>query len=375
LKLLFVIDHLGLGGAQRQMTELACGLKRLGHTVEFLVYFPEYDFFTDRVEAAGIPVHRYRKGRGFSFAVIWKLVALMRNRDFDLVLAFLNSPIIYAELARFIARKPILVVSERCSHHDDRSAFAATGRRALHQAADVVVSNSETHAAWLRAKWWLSGKVAAIYNGFEVDSFGPAAPRPARPADIRLLAIGRICPQKNLLNLIEGLSLFEERYGYAPGVSWVGRRDADSDPQAQSQDFGGLVLSALDKHPRIKKKWHWLGEQGDMGPIFREHHALVHPSFYEGLPNAVCEALAAGMPVVVSDVCDHSLLVAEGKRGFLFDPANPESIAAALHKLLELSPGGWTDLSADARKFAADHLGLDRMVRAYETLFLGLVDR
>jgi len=109
--------------------------------------------------------------------------------------------------------------------------------------------------------------------------------------------------------------------------------------------------------------------------IFREHHALVHPSFYEGLPNAVCEALAAGMPVVVSDVCDHSLLVAEGKRGFLFDPANPESIAAALHKLLELSPGAWTDLSADARKFAADHLGLDRMVRAYETLFLGLVDR
>jgi glycosyltransferase involved in cell wall biosynthesis len=375
LKLLFVIDHLGLGGAQRQMTELACGLKRLGHTVEIFVYFPEYDFFKGDVEAAGITVHQYRKGRGFSFKVIWKLIVLMRKRDFDLVLAFLNNPIIYAELARVIARKPILAVSERCSHHDDRSAVTAVGRRALHQAADVVVSNSETHAAWLRTKWWLSGKVAAIYNGFDVDSFGPAAPKPAHREDVRLLAIGRICSQKNLINLIEGLSLFEQRHGYAPSVSWVGRRDADSDSDAGGQDFGELVLRTLEKHPKINKVWHWLGEQGDMAPIFREHHALVHPSFYEGLPNAVCEALAAGMPVLVSDVCDHSLLVADGKRGFLFEPASPESIAAALQKLLQLSSGDWAAFSADARLFAASHLGLDRMIRAYETLFSDLVKR
>jgi glycosyltransferase involved in cell wall biosynthesis len=371
LKLLFVIDHLGLGGAQRQMTELACGLKQLGHTVEFFVYFPQHDFFTARVEAAGIAIHQYPNGPGFSFAVIWKLIALMRNHDFDLVLAFLNSPIIYAELARLIARKPILVVSERCSHHDDRSVLAATARRALHQAADAVVSNSQTHAAWLRTKWWLSGKVTAIYNGFDVDSFGPAAPKPARREEVRLLAIGRICPQKNLINLIEGLSLFEERYGYPPNISWAGKRDADAD----GQEYGDLVLSTLDKYPRIRKNWRWLGEQRDMGSIFQEHHALVHPSFYEGLPNAVCEALAAGMPVLVSDVCDHSLLVEDGRRGFLFDPASPESIAAALQKLLELSPADWAEFSTDARMFAANHLGLDRMVRAYETLFSDLVNR
>ena len=140
------------------MTELACGLKRLGHTVEFFVYFPEYDFFTDRVEAAGIPVHRHRKGRGFSFAVIRKLIALMRNRDFDLVLAFLNSPIIYAELARLVARKPILVVSERCSHHDDRSARLLLTGGAHCIRRRMVVSTSETHAAWLRNRWYYPGK-------------------------------------------------------------------------------------------------------------------------------------------------------------------------------------------------------------------------
>src|SRR6185312_9351815 len=129
---------------------------------------------------------------------------------------FLNSPVIYGELARLMAGKPILVVSERCSHHDDRSAAAAIGRRALHLAADCVVTNSQTHAEWLRKKWWLSGKVAAIYNGFDLELLRTGATRPLRQENIRLLAVGRICPQKNLLNLIEGMRLFHFQNGYVP---------------------------------------------------------------------------------------------------------------------------------------------------------------
>jgi glycosyltransferase involved in cell wall biosynthesis len=295
----------------------------------------------------------------------------MRGRDFDVVLAFLNSPVIYAELAQLIARKSILVVSERCSHHDDRSAVAAIGRRALHQAADCVVTNSHTHAEWLRSKWWLSGKVAAIYNGFDLDSLNTAATRPLRPGSIRLLAVGRICPQKNLLNMIEGLRLFHLRNGYVPSVSWVGKRDMDAD----GSRYGDMVLHLLDKYPEIKTAWHWLGEQQDMRRILAEHDALVHPSRYEGLPNAVCEALAAGMPVLVSDVCDHSLLVADARRGFLFDAESPESIAVAIRKLTSLNPLEWAAFSKDARMYAEGHLDLHRMVEAYEALFIKLVDR
>ncbi len=57
MKLLFVIDHFGSGGAQRQMVNLALGLSRRGHDVEFLVYYPEFDFFRARVDEAGLTVH------------------------------------------------------------------------------------------------------------------------------------------------------------------------------------------------------------------------------------------------------------------------------------------------------------------------------
>jgi glycosyltransferase involved in cell wall biosynthesis len=369
LKLLFVIDHLGLGGAQRQMADLACGMSRRGHTVEFFVYYPGHDFFAAQVAAAGVAIHEYQKGRGFAFGALRKLTALMRERDFDVVLAFLNSPVIYAELARLIAGRPILVVSERCSHHDDKSIFAAYGRRILHQVAGCVVTNSQTHAEWLRKKWWLSRKVAVIYNGFDLESLKAAVTRPLRAENIRLLAVGRICPQKNLVNLIEGLRVFHLRNGYVPSISWVGKRDMDAD----GSRYGELVLRMLDKYPEIGAAWHWLGEQRDMNSTFSAYDALVHPSRYEGLPNAVCEALASGMPVLVSDVCDHSLLVADGKRGFLFDAESPASIAAALQKLTNLSQAEWTAFSRNARTFAEGHLNLERMVQAYESLFAQLI--
>ena len=95
---------------------------------------------------------------------------------------------------------------------------------------------------------------------------------------------------------------------------------------------GGFIAEQVDELieslPKCGKNWRWLGEESDIPGLLREHHALIHPSLYEGLPNVVCEALAAGMPVLVSNVCDHPLLVADGERGFLFDPADPGSIRA-----------------------------------------------
>jgi glycosyltransferase involved in cell wall biosynthesis len=73
----------------------------------------------------------------------------------------------------------------------------------------------------------------------------------------------------------------------------------------------------------------------------QRHDALIHPSLYEGLPNAVCEALAAGLPVLISNVCDHPLLVVEGERGFLFDPSDPLSIAMSIERAAALDADSW----------------------------------
>jgi glycosyltransferase involved in cell wall biosynthesis len=368
MKVLLVIDHLGLGGAQGQIVGLACGLAERGHTVEVFNYFPQHDFFLRRVKERGIAVHGYNKGGGFSFGVVSALSSLLRRRKFDVVLSFLNNPNLYAELAIVTSQGSALVVSERCSHHDDRFVFAARARRLLHGVADHVVTNSQTHAAWLRGKWWLRSKVSCVYNGLDLNVLSPVHPRSPERSNLRLLAVGRICPQKNPMNLVAALRHLHDEHGYVPEVSWAGKPDTSP----SGRRYAAQLEEMLAGSPAVAARWHWLGEQSDMRSLLRQHDALIHPSLYEGLPNAVCEALAAGLPVLISNVCDHSLLVAEGERGFLFDPSDPLSIAGSIDRAAAMDADSWRALARGAREYAERCLGVDQMVEAYENLFMSL---
>jgi glycosyltransferase involved in cell wall biosynthesis len=368
MKVLLIIDHFGPGGAQRQMVELACGLKRRGHAVEMFVYFNQYDFFRARLDKHQIIIHEPPTGSWASIGVVRRLASLMRRGAFDVAVSYLSTANIYAELARVVAPGTRLVVSERTNFHDDKSAMGALLRRLLHVLSDRVVANSETQAAWLRSRPWLRGKVSCIYNGVDLSSFHPMDSIPKSGRALRLLGVGRIGPEKNLLNLILALAQFEGEFGRVPEVGWAGQRDASRAGRRYCERIDALLASL----PTVREHWHWLGLQSNIPGLLRDYDALIHPSLYEGLPNSVCEALAAGMPVLASNVCDHPLLVADGSRGYLFDPRDPASIAAAVAKLAQLDVGAWRNFARNAREYASINLSVDRMVDSYEALFTSL---
>ncbi|MEA3198296.1 MAG: hypothetical protein QOF32_2348 [Gammaproteobacteria bacterium] len=369
MKVLLIVDHFGPGGAQRQIVELACGMKRRGHEVEMFVYFPEHDFFRPFIEEHRIIVHEYVKGRGFSFGVLAKLISLLRSGRYDVAVSYLSSSNIYAELAVLVAGGSKLVVSERTSHHDDKSAVRACLRRAMHIFSDNVVANSQTHCDWLKRKWWLRKKTICIYNGLNLHKFRPEEGTSESAGDLRLIGIGRIGPEKNILNLIAALSVLQTEFGDSPQISWAGSRDESK----HGRRYCRQIDETLNALPEIRRRWHWLGVQADVPGLLRRHHALIHPSLYEGLPNVVCEALATGVPVLASDVCDHPLLVADGKRGFLFDPESPQSIAAAITQFATMNAEQRRRFSRNAREYAEENLGVEKMVSAYEYLLEQLV--
>jgi glycosyltransferase involved in cell wall biosynthesis len=371
MNVLLIIDHFGSGGAQRQIVELACGLKRRGHAVEMFVYYPEHDFFRARLELERIPVHECPKEAHGSLGVITGLARLMRRGRFEVAVSFLNTANVYSELASLAAPDTRLVVSERSSFHDDHHSGGALLRRLLHLLADRVVANSDTQTQWLKRRSWLRAKVTCIYNGVDLERFRPAEQAPASGKGVRLLGVGRIGPEKNLHNLMLALAQFAERFGYVPEVAWAGQRDATRSGRRYCEELD-LLLSSL---PEVQRKWMWLGLRSDIPELLRQCDALIHPSLYEGMPNAVCEALAAGRVVLASAVCDHPLLVADGKRGFLFDPLRIDSIVTALGNLVRLDEKARRALERDAREYAQAELGIDRMVDNYEALFAAAARR
>ena len=369
MKLLCVIDHFGSGGAQRQLVELACGMAARGHTVSAFVYFPAYDFFRAKLDSHGVEVHSVSKGRGFSTDVVRALAQLMRRERFDAVVSFLDRPNTYAELAHLLEGKgSTLLVSERSSHLHDRRRVLAWAKRLLHARAHAVVANNQTHAQWLRRHVWLNRKVHCIYNGVDLDAFNASPNLPPTPCALRLLAVGRVGPEKNVLCLIEALAEHQQRHGWLPQLSWAGRRD-DS---AAGLAYGRSVDAALQRHPAVATAWHWLGERSDVPALLASHHALVHASFYEGLPNVVCEAMAAGRPVLLSAVCDHPRLVTPAERGFLFDPHDSRSLLAAIESLATQPLSAWTSMAQATRSYAERELGTSTMVARYEALITQL---
>ncbi|WP_066801083.1 glycosyltransferase [Sphingomonas soli] len=361
MKILLVIDYLGSGGAQRQITNLALGLQARGVDVTLAVYhFSDADIFRPAIEAAAIPILNIAKSSRYSLEVPAALLRSMREAQYDAVISFLDAPNIYAELAKLGMPGQKLIVSERLSYHAEKGWLFSRARRVLHALASVVVSNSHSQTDWLRHFPWLRRKARTIYNGYPITDY--VALNPPGEGPLKLLAIGRITEQKNPKALAQALVQLHQKTGKMPQLTWVGR--VESGPAAAQ--LHRETCDVIEGYPALKANWIWAGEHSDVNPFLVDCHALVHPSLYEGLPNVVCEALMAGRPVLVSDMCDNALLSGRaGERGLVIPDLTPTAIAETIEALYGLPGERWQEWSANARGYATSSLTIAQMCDAY----------
>lgn len=359
MRILCVIENLNAGGAQRQLVNLACGLKRRGHHVEFFTYRPQ-DFFKPELDQADIPTHLFLKTNRFSLVPVWKLRRLIRDGDFDVVLAFLETSVVYAEMACIGIPGVRVIASERNSVMDGDVSVSRLVRSCLHLLARSVVVNSYAHSAWMAARFpFLRSRLVTIWNGVDTEVFHPANTG-YRSGTLKLLGVGRITPQKNLPALVHAIAQCRQK-NLQVTIDWVG----ESDDQA----YHRKVLSAIEDH-RVGSIWHWLGVRKDIPALLLQYDALILPSLWEGLPNVVCEALAAGLPALVSDISDNARLVQDGMTGLIFDPKQPDAIAHAISQFAAIDQDARASFGRAARAFAEKELSLATYVNAFERLLI-----
>jgi len=371
MKLLFVIDSFASGGAQRQMVNLALGLHRRGHQVEFFIYYPYYRHFAQQIEDAHITIHKSTKQGRFSISVILGLRSLIASNNYDIVLSFLDTPNFYAEITSLGRTKPIVVVSERFMYLPGKLPLVKRLQQQFHRLADHITVNSYHQRERMEQEFiWMIGKISTIYNGIDLHTFSPGDLLTQTSQD-QLLAVGSIVPKKNIINLIRALDIYRAKYGTPPIINWAGKKIENAKPSINVHSEANQLLANL----KLKENWHWLGERSDISRLLKHHNALIHPSFYEGLPNAVCEALASGRPVLASNVCDHPRLLQEGKLGFLFDPRNAEDIANTIHSFVTLNTIKRQEMGKQARSYAEQELSVEQNVSKYEDLFLSMLQK
>lgn len=363
MRLLFVMDTLAAGGAQRQMVNLALGLHYRGHEVKLFRYLPG-DTLLPFLEEAHIAVNTYFRQSRYDLRVFAELRNVIRSEQFDIVLSYLPHSNFYAIIATQLAMsRSRVVISERSTDVHKKQNWRVFLFRQFYRWADHVVINSHHQRIYLSRKYpWLSCKTSTIYNGLDLDTFHPPVSEPDE-SPLKLLAIGSVHRTKNAKCLVEALAILRDNYSLCPQLNWAGRHF-----NSYSQEIDQMI-----KHHSLETQWRWLGERIDIVSMLHDHHALVHTSYVEGLPNVVCEALACGRPVIISDILDHPRLVQDGKTGFLFNWENPQALAERIRDFLALSVERRHEMGRDARKFAEEKLSLDRLAGDYETLFCSLL--
>ncbi|UCE87768.1 MAG: glycosyltransferase family 4 protein, partial [Deltaproteobacteria bacterium] len=280
-------------------------------------------------------------------------------RGADVVVSFVDPASLYAELGCLALRSTRLVVGEWST---EVGGLRPRLRLQAHRVADRVVVNSHHHRERLARSFpWMAKRLCTIHNGIDLARWCPGPSAAPRAGRVKLVAMGVVRPVKNALNLARALAVCRDRFGEAPEVLWAGEPEGRG-PMEEVDT--ALRTTGLEDH------WQWLGTPPDYPALVQSCDALIHPSRFEGFPSAIGEALAVGLPVLASRVCDHPRLVEEGRTGFLFDPESADAIADAIHRFMELPAPERAQMGRAARSFAEENLSVDVFVDRFEKLLL-----
>jgi glycosyltransferase involved in cell wall biosynthesis len=367
-KVLLFIPNLQQGGAERQILELMTRLPpRFAPTLclyEDVVHYREY-------LPAGEP--RYVLGaRRMGPRGLRKLVEVLQQEKPDILHSYRDKANFWARLATRRASVPIVVtaVRSRAMH-----VMHLATEWWLSQKSDRVIANSEGVRRELVDLAGVSpDKVQILHNFIDLGRFRPptdderAAAR-ARwaiaPGEIALLLPGRVGLQKHQIGLALALSKLR-RAGRLPAnvrVLLAGRN--------RDQLYSAVLPRAL-AWLGLTDVVRFLGTVTEMLSLYHAADALVMPSLFEGLPNAVLEAHACGLPAVVSHAANIDRIVVDGESGFEVPTFDHDALAEALARMLAKSAEERREMGARGRAHVAATFSVDRVleetVRLYDRL-------
>ena len=341
MKITCFIDNLSAGGAQRQIVILATLLQKAGHEVTILTYYP-HDFFLGEVVNSSVGYLCINEPR-LLFRV-YKIRKALNSLKQDVVIAFLKTPVLLAELSSLPYKKWNLIVSERNAYPEgiDKKLF---WRRLLHLFADYVVTNSNTNLSLVNKNAPWIKNIETIYNCVDLNHY-ISYDRPKDSKKIYILGIGKYANQKNIINLIESISLLlEKEPSLMVQVDWYGDIPVKKKNNVSYYDIvrNRIIELNLQKYINIHGPEELLEH-------YQRSTVLILPSFFEGVPNVVCEAMSCGLPILISNVGDHSNLVEEGLNGYLFDPYSISDMANSLLMFCSLSHSDRIKMSKESRR-------------------------
>lgn len=358
---LLILTNYGMG-AYRFNKELIESLLSDGN--EVMISFPE-DEYREKIEALGchyIPTELDRRGTNLfrDVRLFLSYHRLLRSLLPDMVLTFTIKPNIYGGYACRLAGIPqvanITGLGTAMEHRGIlQKLVLVLYRSALKKARCVFFQNQENRQYFIEHKL-LQGKEAVLPGaGINLEQFTPEE-YPSEEGGLKLLYLGRIMKEKGVEELLEAMKRVKELQPKIQ-LELVGFYEEDYAEQIRQGEAEGLL------------RFH--GRQEEVRPYLKNAHAVILPSYHEGLSNVLLEAAATGRPVLASDIAGCRETFDEGISGIGFVPRDAVSLEQAIVKFYELPYEKKREMGLAGRRKMELEYNRERVIDAYRQILYG----
>lgn len=319
MKITFVTESLGSGGAERQLVGLAVMLKQRGYDVFVLTYYRE-DFYKSVLDDNNIQnevcdeaLNRYMR--------FITLTHKINKINPDITISFLPGSNVALGLAKRIGLlQSKLIVSER--NYTWNWTFKTKFYFSLYRKADAIVTNSKAEAENIKVTFpHYTPKLYAIQNFVDSETFKPQVHE--KNNCFKIMIVARIINYKNVAGLIFAASVLKKN-GYLIKFDWYGN-DYHDNYSSYVKDL--ILKEKLSATFRIKEP---VKNIQDYYPMY---DAFCLPSFKEGYPNVVVEAMSCQLPVLCSNICENPVIVENNVNGLLFNPHDINDMVSSIKKM------------------------------------------
>ena len=360
IRVLHVIDHLDLGGAQTALLDMLRHRDRSAFDVEVAVMHGR-GAFAEALEALGIRLHSLARHK-WPPAYVTEFVRLLRDGDFQIVHFHLQG-------ANWVAKPLAALVGQRVRiAHDHTSGdlrFRGAGSllpdASSHLFSSRIIAVSKSVRDFL-TRWEAVPEdlIELVPNAVDDEMFRPCTEEQKRAARSTLCiskeafvagSIGRLAHEKNF-------ALLPRLAALHPDIVFV---IAGSGPERAR-------IAALASELGVDTRLLLLGTILDRSSFYDALDAFILPSLYEGLPMAILEAMSSGVPVLSSRLEGISAVIAEENEGLLARPGDVADFSRQLRRLKE-SPELGVHLAQAARTKASTRFSASVTARRIESIY------
>ncbi|MBW1680347.1 MAG: glycosyltransferase [Deltaproteobacteria bacterium] len=372
IRILHIITSTDAGGSEMMLEKLCCRMRR-DRFQQTVLSLKRVGSVGRRLQDTGVPVHSLGLSgvvinpRAFLEAV--KLVRLLRPH---IIQTWLYHADFFGLLISWVVPGVRMVWNIRCaqmelSHYPFHTRLTRWSCRWLSRHADAILTNSIAARDYHFSLGYTRYKWVVIENGFDLDVF-----RPDESAKYVLSERLGVEVDGPLIGMIARFDPMKDHRTFVQTAAKV----LEKEPEAHfllagrgCEPENRVLLRMLPAH--LRSRFHLLGERQDLSLINAALDVAVLCSRGESFPNAVGEAMACGVPCVVSDVGDAARLV--GETGIVVPARDPEAFSAGIMRILGLENGARRGLGLRARRRIQECFEIGAISRRYESFYSALM--